>query len=256
MSTNVVKSALETSFKAGKVDADTMKRTEQMIKNALQFITESKSLQALTKMIGHDYQTYEHATKVFWFTLAFLHEHPDILEQIQPGYDAFDEENKTAMLRQCGVGALLHDIGKAYIAPETINKNGALSDLEWGNMRTHPLYGLAMLLDTDLPIFVKKAVLEHHEDFEGGGYPMNIEGADISILARILRIVDVFDAMTSRRPYKSALPPLKAAQIMVGTPQDENNSETDPRDQGMKRSFDAQLLKKFIILLGSAKISF
>ncbi len=254
VSTNVVKNALETSFKSGKVDTDAMKRTEQMIKNALKFITESKSLQALTKMIGHDYQTYEHATKVFWFAMALLNENQDILEEVQPGYHALDEEEKMATLRQCGVGALLHDIGKAYIAPETINKNGPLSDLEWGNMRAHPLYGLAMLLNSELPIFVKRAVLEHHEDFQGGGYPMRIEGVDISVLARVLRIVDVFDAMTSRRPYKGALPPLKAAQIMVGTPQEEDDLDADPRDQGMKRCFDIPLLKKFIMLLGSAKL--
>jgi HD-GYP domain-containing protein (c-di-GMP phosphodiesterase class II) len=256
VSTNVVKNALETSFKSGKIDADTMKRTERMIKNTLQFIAESNSLQALTKMIGHDYQTYEHATKVLWFTMAFLNENPDIIEQIQPGYDALDKDQKRGILGQCGVGALLHDIGKAYVMPEIINKNGPLSDIEWEIMKCHPLHGLAMLLDTELPIFVKKAVLEHHEDFQGGGYPMMIEGTSISILARVLRIVDVFDAMTSHRPYKKALSPLNAAQIMVGTPQDENNSAVDSRDKGMKRCFDEQLLRKFIVLLGAARLSY
>ncbi len=254
VSTNVVKGALETSFKSGKINTDTLERTERMIRNTLEFITESRSLQALAKMIGHDYQTYEHATKVLWFTMAFLNDNPDIVEQIQPGYDAFDKEQRKEILRQCGVSAMLHDIGKAYITPEIINKSGALSETEWGIMRCHPLYGLAMLLDTDLPVFVKKAVLEHHEDFQGGGYPMMIEGPKISILARVLRIIDVFDAMTSRRPYKEPMAPLNAVKIMAGVPRDENNSEADPRDQGMRRCFDEQLLRKFIVLLGAARL--
>jgi response regulator RpfG family c-di-GMP phosphodiesterase len=253
VSTNVVKDALETSFKSGKININTMERTERMIRNTLEFITESRSLQALAKMIGHNYQTYEHATKVLWLTMAFLNENPDIVEQIQPDYNVFDKEQKRVILRQCGVSALLHDIGKAYVAPEIINKSGALSEIEWGIMRCHPLYGLAMLLDTDLPVFVKKGVLEHHEDFQGGGYPMMIDGPKITVLARVLRIIDVFDAMTSRRPYKEPLAPLNAVQIMVGVP--ENNSENDPRDQGMRRCFDEQLLRRFIVLLGAARLS-
>lgn len=254
VSTKVVRNALETSFKSGKIDTKTVERTERMIRNTLEFITESRSLQALAKMIGHDYQTYEHATKVLWFTIAFLNENPDIIEQIQPDCNTFDKEQRKEILRQCGVGALLHDIGKAYIEPEIINKGSSLSEIEWGIMKCHPLYGLAMLLDTELPIFVKKAVLEHHEDFQGGGYPMMIDGTNISVLARVLRIIDVFDAMTSRRPYKEAMPPLNAVKIMVGTPIDDNSPEVDPRDQKMKRCFDEKFLRKFIVLLGAARI--
>jgi hypothetical protein len=108
-----------------------------------------------------------------------------------------------------------------------------------------------------MPLFVKKAVLHHHEDFGGGGYPMNLEGMNITILGRVLRIMDVFDAMTSRRPYKEAVPPLKAVQIMVGTPEEKKDGEPpgqDDRDRGMRRCFDDELLRKFIVFLGNAKL--
>ncbi len=258
VSTNVVKVAFETSYGLGTMGAAAIRRTQQLIENALIFIKEAKSLQALAKMIGHDYQTYEHATKVLWFTVAFLQLNQDILEQIEPGYQVFDETRRMDMLRQCGVGALLHDIGKAFVSQEILTKNDHLNEVEWEIMKRHPLNGMAMLIDTEIPTFVKKAVLHHHEDFEGGGYPMSLEGQNITILARVLRITDAFDAMTSRRPYKDPMPPMKAAQIMIGTPEDREKDEypeQDDRDLGMRRCFDGDLLKRFIVFLGNVKLN-
>ncbi len=257
VSTNVVRGAFESSFGMGTMDTNAIKRTQTMIKHALIFVTESGSLQPLTKMIGHDYQTYEHATKVLWFTVAFLSENPDVVEQIQTDYHTLEEDQRMEILRQCGVGALLHDIGKAFVAQEILNKSGALTPVEWEIMKRHPLNGLAMLLDSAIPDFVRKAVLHHHEDYHGGGYPMGIEKENITVLARVLRIIDVFDAMTSRRSYKEAIPPLKAMQIMVGTPPDkaegDEDSGSDSRDLGMRRCFDDDLLRRFILFLGNLK---
>jgi len=259
ISTNVVKGAFETSYGLGTMGTAAIQRTQQLIENALIFIKEAKSLQALAKMIGHDYQTYEHATKVLWFTVAFLQLNPDILDQIEPGYqEASDETRRINMLKQCGVGALLHDIGKAFVSQEIITKSEPLTEVEWEVMKRHPLNGLAMLIDTDIPTFVKKAVLHHHEDFQGGGYPMSLEGRNINILARVLRIIDVFDAMTSRRPYKDPMPPMKAAQIMIGTPEDkrkDDDPKQEDRDLGMRRCFDIDLLQKFIVFLGKVKLN-
>ena len=254
VSTNVVKDSFETSLGLGAMNTNTLRRTQVLVKNALIFIAGSNSLKALAKMIGHDYKTYEHATKVLWFTVAFLRSNPDILEQIEPAYQTFDEAQKKELLKQCGVGAILHDIGKAFVSQKILNKNGPLNAVEWEIIKRHPLNGLAMLLDTETPDFVKKAILHHHEDFNGDGYPMNLEGENITVLARVLRIVDVFDAMTSRRPYKEAISAVKAAQIMVGTPtgvaKSENVSKQSDRDLGMKQCFDEKLLRKFILFLG------
>ncbi len=257
VSTNVVKGAFETSFGLGTMGDAAVRRTRQLIEYSLNFIKEAKSINALAKMIGHDYQTYEHATKVLWFTVAFLQQAPGVLEQVVPDYQALDETGKTEMLRQCGVGALLHDIGKAFIPQEILTKSGPLDEVEWEIMKRHPLNGLAMLIDTDMPMFVKKAVLHHHEDFQGGGYPMNLEGTGINPLARVLRIIDVFDAMTSRRPYKEPTPPMKAVRIMIGAPEDHTNGEDqeqDDRDLGMRKCFDRDLLQRFIVFLGSIRL--
>jgi HD-GYP domain-containing protein (c-di-GMP phosphodiesterase class II) len=253
VSARVVKSAFETSFGVGIVGPSALQRMEKMVKNALLFLSESNSLRALTQMIGHDYKTYEHATKVLWFTVAFLKDNPSILEIIQPNYPELNENQKLELLRQCGVGALLHDIGKVFIPPEIINKKGPLNEVEWEIMKRHPLNSLVMLLDTKIPEFVRKAISQHHEDFDGGGYPMGLRGLHISILARVLRIVDSFDAMTSKRPYKEPMPPRKVLEIMIATPPGKanpNSSGPKDRDQGMMRCFDEDLVRKFILLLG------
>lgn len=254
VSTNVVKAAFESSLGMGAMSADILARTQAMIERALIFIAESRSLEALAKMVGHDYQTYEHSTKVLWFTMAFLKDNPEIMEAVQEGHGDLDQARRAEILKPCGVAALLHDIGKAFIAPAILHKADPLTEVEWEMMKAHPLNGLAMLIDTDVPSFVKKAVLQHHEDFHGGGYPMGLGGENITTLARVLRIIDVFDAMTSRRPYKKALPPLKAAEIMVGKAMN-GSDEPDGRDQGMQQCFDPKILRKFIVFLGHARLS-
>lgn len=257
VSTNIVKTAFETSFKAKFISEEILIRTQKMVENSIKFITESKSLPALAKMIGHDYKTYEHATKVLWFTVAFLKENPEIMEQAQL-IEEFDEQPISENLKSCGVCALLHDIGKAYIPQEIINKNGYLTEIEWEVMKRHPLYGSAMLMDSELPAFVKKAILQHHEDFDGGGYPMGLAGMNISVLARILRITDTFDAMTSHRNYKKSLSPMKTVQLMIAMPEEDGekyDSETNERDKNMGRCFDRELLRKFIVFIGKVKIA-
>jgi HD-GYP domain-containing protein (c-di-GMP phosphodiesterase class II) len=251
VSTKLVKDTYESSLAMGVMTRETLQRTQTMIERALIFITESKSLDALAKMIGHDYQTYEHATKVLWFTMAFLRDNEDILEDIQTDYHNQDHVQRAEMLRTCGVAALLHDIGKAFIPPEILCKTGALTQVEWEVMKRHPLNGLAMLTDTHLPAFIKKTVAQHHEDFQGGGYPMGLDGPNITTLARVLRIVDAFEAMTSSRPYKEAMSPIEAAGIMVGKPAD----GASERDRGMARCFDPKMLRKFIVFLGRARLS-
>jgi hypothetical protein len=257
VSASVVKAAFETSFGSGSLGPESLERTEKMIKNALVLLTETKALEPLAQMVGHDYQTYEHATKVLWFLVAFLKDNPELLEVIEPKYKTLSESQKMSVLIHCGVAALLHDVGKVFIPLDILNKNGPLTGVEWEVVKRHPLSSLAMFLGTDIPEFVKKAALQHHEDFNGGGYPFGLRGLSISELARILRIIDTFDAMTSRRPYKEAVPPKRAIEIMIGAPlkkKVDSSLVSGDRDQGMKECFDEDLLKNFIVFLGKLNL--
>jgi HD-GYP domain-containing protein (c-di-GMP phosphodiesterase class II) len=251
VSTNVVRSAFEGSA-SGIVNRETLIRTEKLVIKALSFISQAKSLRPLARMIGNDYKTYEHSTKVLWLTVAFLNQNHDLLIEILKEYKGPQDSPTKEILMKCGVGALLHDVGKALIDPAILNKPGPLSELEWEIVRKHPLLGLAMLSDTEVPPYITRAVLQHHENFHGGGYPLGIEKGSITILARVLRIIDTFDAMTSKRPYKDPLRPAEAVRVMVRDPT--RAAETnDPRDKGMRFCFDPDLLRRFIVLLGRVR---
>jgi putative nucleotidyltransferase with HDIG domain len=103
-------------------------------------------------------------------------------------------------------GALLHDVGKIGIPDHILLKPGPLTEDEWVTMRKHPKLGYDLLKDID---FLREAALivaHHHERFDGAGYPVGRVGEDIVIGARIFAVIDTFDAMTSDRPYRKALP--------------------------------------------------
>ncbi len=101
-------------------------------------------------------------------------------------------------------GALLHDIGKIGIPDSILLKPGALTDEEWVIMRQHPVHAYEMLS----PIKYLQPVLEipycHHEKWDGTGYPRGLQGEQIPLAARIFAVVDVWDALTSSRPYREA----------------------------------------------------
>jgi response regulator RpfG family c-di-GMP phosphodiesterase len=103
-------------------------------------------------------------------------------------------------------GALLHDIGKIGISDNILLKPGKLDDDEWIEMRKHPQVGYAILSEIDFLKYPAQIILSHHERFDGTGYPGKLKEEQIPIGARIFAIVDTFDAMTSDRPYRRALP--------------------------------------------------
>ncbi len=107
---------------------------------------------------------------------------------------------------QVCLAALLHDIGKAGIPRAILNKRGPLDEQEWHLMRRHPEIGQQMLLLTGGP-FARLApvVVAHHERWDGGGYPAGLSGEQIPLGARIIAVVDSYDAMTCRRVYNEPL---------------------------------------------------
>ncbi|HZT57771.1 MAG TPA: HD-GYP domain-containing protein [Pyrinomonadaceae bacterium] len=109
-------------------------------------------------------------------------------------------------LRALRHGALVHDIGKVFIPGDVLHKPGRLTGAEWEAVRRHPEDGARLL--RGLPVAderVARVVAEHHERWDGRGYPAGLRGEEIDLNARVVAVADAFDAMTSRRPYRRAV---------------------------------------------------
>jgi HD-GYP domain-containing protein (c-di-GMP phosphodiesterase class II) len=137
-------------------------------------------------------------------------------------------------VRDLGRGALLHDIGMTRIPKEVVNKKGELSEAEWQLVKKHPYSGFAMLKTMTLmereSLFL---IVQHHENGDGSGYPEGLKMANIHPMARVMRIIDSFEAMVSPRSWREGYAPAKALWIMR-------------QDWQRRGIFDSTLLVQFI----------
>ncbi len=128
---------------------------------------------------------------------------------IQLGYDM-------TQLKELALGALLHDTGKMLIPKEILLKAGPLADTERKVMQEHSDFGFNILRkQADIPLLSAHIAYQHHEKFDGTGYTRGLSGEDIHEYARIVAIADVYDALTSDRPYKEGCLPHEAYEIMM-----------------------------------------
>lgn len=107
-------------------------------------------------------------------------------------------------VKQIKIAGLVHDIGKSDINPSILNKAGKLTEDEWAEMKRHSEIGFQQLSSLREYTEVARYALEHHERWDGKGYPNGLKGEDISLFARIITVADAFDVMMTERPYKRA----------------------------------------------------
>src|SRR5258707_15489686 len=136
--------------------------------------------------------------------------------------------------RDLALAALVHDLGKTWIANDILLKSAALSDEERRTMERHPIIGARILIGCDVHPFYVETVLYHHEAWDGRGYPTGLKGEEIPLSARILTVADVYDVLTSQRPYKVALTEEAARERLL---------------IGSAASFDPMIVRAFLHLL-------
>lgn len=112
------------------------------------------------------------------------------------------------------IGGVLHDIGKVAIPESILLKDGRLSDAEWQLIRQHPLVGEQICSPLTSLRPVLPIIRHHHESYDGTGYPDGLRGPQIPLIARVFQVADIYDALTTQRPYKPALTRSQAMEIM------------------------------------------
>jgi putative nucleotidyltransferase with HDIG domain len=153
----------------------------------------------LFKLRGFDEYTYTHSINVSLLAVL-LGKHLGL--------------DKPTLLK-LGLAGMFHDVGKARIPEAILNKPGKLTEAEFQIMKGHPLEGYKIMMhQPDLDPEILRAVVEHHERVDGTGYPRALSGDAIGRFSRIVAVVDVYDALTSRRVYKDAMAPAKALGMM------------------------------------------
>jgi HD-GYP domain-containing protein (c-di-GMP phosphodiesterase class II) len=121
-----------------------------------------------------------------------------------------------AQTRSAGLAGLLHDLGKAAMPMDVLNKPGKLTDAEFAIIKTHPEKGHGLLHGgKDVDPMVLDVCLHHHEKMDGSGYPKGLKGDEISLFAKMGAVCDVYDAITSNRPYKTGWDPAESLRKMA-----------------------------------------
>ncbi|MGH9523154.1 MAG: HD domain-containing phosphohydrolase [Terriglobales bacterium] len=146
-----------------------------------------------------------------------------------------DEDSLVALRR----GGFLHDLGKITVPDEILKKGANLSAAEWEIIKQHPITGEMICRPLKSLRKVLPLIRNHHEHWNGSGYPDGLRGEAIPLLARILQVVDVYDALVTERPYKQALTHEEAARVMA-----------TEADAGL---WDAELVREFFAMLQKEK---
>lgn len=202
-----------------------LSRSKNLVHNIITYISSAKDIQdLLNPVISHDFSTYTHSVQTTVLILVLARH-------------MFTTQKEEFFL-DIGSGGLLHDIGKNLIDTELLNKPGSLTKAEFSEVKKHPKYGQELLLDQNINNkIIHQMVLQHHEKFDGSGYPYGLSGTNISETGRLVSVADVYVSLISDRPYRAKLTSNEALTIM----------ETE-----MAGSFDLRYLDllKNIILYG------
>ena len=200
-------------------DTITVDQVEPVISSVSKSMDENPSVfLSVTRLKSKDEVTYLHSISVSALMILFGR------------HLGFDE----AVVQMLGTAGLLHDVGKLEIPLEVLNKEGRLTEDEISMIRDHPVKGHAILSRQEgMSEIVLDVCLNHHERIDGKGYPHRLSGSQVSLHARVAAICDVYDALTSTRPYRAPWSAGKALKWMLSS----------------EGHFDRRLLKKFALCL-------
>lgn len=183
-------------------------------------VADQEAIPSLLRLGSHDYYTFSHCVNVAVFAVGL--------------WLRIDRGGEQELL-DFALGCILHDVGKTGIRHGILNKPGKLDDEEFRLIMDHPTMGYNLMAG-HAPETALDVILHHHEKIDGRGYPHGLKGDEISDNAKIAAIADVYDALTTNRPYAGARRPFNALTLMK---------------QEMVGHFEEETFNKFILFLGS-----
>lgn len=213
----VVRDVLAGSFRANNVDAS-VRGADQLAEHCVELMSRDDCLTSrIIGLLNHDYQTFTHSANVAYYCL--------LLARALGITDSGE-------LKSITIGGFIHDLGKLDIPDRILNKPGKLTDQEYDLIREHPRTGFLKLCTRDDVTFPQlMMVYQHHERMDGGGYPVGCSKDELHDWTRLCSVADVYEALTSNRPYRARLSSSEVLQIMQ-------------RDSGKK--FDEEVLQCWI----------
>jgi response regulator RpfG family c-di-GMP phosphodiesterase len=196
----VMRGAVNKSFQANETE-DLIASSANLAQTAVQLISRNNvALSELCDVLHHDYGTFTHSTNVSLYS---------ILLAKKLGYSAAEQQ-------EIAVGGMLHDLGKLEIDTKILNKPGKLNDQEFRVIMRHPALAFKRMANRDdVTLGQLMMAYQHHERVAGKGYPCGITSDEIHPYAKICAIVDVFEAITSERPYRTPMELKKASEVIT-----------------------------------------
>ena len=175
-------------------------RTKTMTNNVINFIlSNQQSIVHLLNMGSHDYYTFTHCVNVAVFGVGL--------------WNVINKGGSAQELHEFAFGCMMHDVGKSKIHDNILKKPGRLTKEEFDVIKSHPVSGYDLMYDI-APQVSLDVILHHHEKCSGDGYPDGLKDGEISDNAKISAIADVYDALTTNRPYSDARRPYNAIMMM------------------------------------------
>jgi len=201
-------------------DLETYNASKRVINEFVETVVDRNfTIESIINIAEHDYSIMTHSINVCIYALNV------------GTYLKFSKE----MLEALGEAALLHDIGKSKINPEIVGKKGRLTAIEFTEMKKYPMFGYSIGLKLGIQNRdILMGIKYHQERMDGSGYPSGLRGEYIPIVARIIAVCDVFDALTSKRTYKEAMGVFEALLLMKTK---------------MSKQLDVKILNKMIEML-------
>jgi HD-GYP domain-containing protein (c-di-GMP phosphodiesterase class II) len=200
------------------IEGDRVKRAVNSMVDSV--LRNHDALASLTRMKSYDEYVFVHSLDVCILSLSMAR------------HMSLPREEMV----EIGVGALLHDVGKMRIEPQILKKPATLSETEWVEVRKHPIYSLEIMEDSKgISEQAKQLALQHHERYNGNGYPFGLKGEAISLCGQIAGMTDFYDAVTTDRPFQKAVQPHEAIRMLY--------------ERGLE-DFNRLLVERFIQCIG------